>query len=548
MTVQEFSNTIAQNALGRTILSPIVRPLVIGFFNSLPTSSYGKIATANQSTLSSLGLGKGSEVVALALNSGLTSVDYYPCAQSAAGSGSYSATSGSFTCAGNLNSSATGSVVPVLSGTPLDDYLIRLEILAGGTQASVPFRYSVDDGNNWQKTVVFTGTTIPLLASNAFSTSSGSSGLSVTFPTGTYVKGDVWNSTARAAFPLASSTGSPAAGSIEGGLSAVSGSAVKYTHVYIAGQPCGSTDSSNATAFSTEVANAITLAGTLDTAGTPLEVILEAPRKSNGGSELDTTYQATITGSIATNLDSRVVVGYGHSARNAQLQSCTVWRNSAYTAFERIIKNNNPATSIYTDNAVPVASVQAAANSLYTNLDYTDILGTGATYDEIRSVNANGGTLGAANAAGFLSLYRSPYSSVPGSYTFLGGNTHADPTNDFFELVYAQQFNEFRIVIATWLHRLYKGQQLDTKKDGTGTLTEAQCRAIEGAIQQKVNTILVDPGYIPAAPTANGTDVTTFITVDRTQNVVSTSTLRYSYRMWVNAYVKQFTGVGTLAL
>lgn len=548
MTVQEFSNTIAQNALGRVITNPIVRPLVIGYFNGLSSSSYGKIATATQSTLGTLGLGKGSEVVAMCLNSGLQSVDYYPTFNSAAGSGSYSATSSSFACGGNLNGTATGSVAPIISGTPLDDYLIRMEILANGSQTSVSFRYSLDDGGNWQKTSVFTGTPITLLASNTYNANSASSGISVNFPTGSYVKGDIWNSVCRAAFPLASTTSVPPSGSVEGGLSAISGSATKYTHVYIAGQPAGSTDSANATAFATEVANASTLASTLDLSGTPLEVFLEAPRKSNSGSELDTTYQSAVTGSVASSLDSRVVLGYGHSARSAQLQTCSIWRNIAYSALERIIKNNNPATSIYTDSALPVASVQGPASLTFTNLDYSDILGTGMTYDEARSVNANGGNYGAATSAGFLAVYRSTYASVPGTYTFLAGNTHADPTNDFVELVYAQQFNEFRNVISKWLYRLYKGQQLDTKKDGTGALTEAQCRQIENTIQLKVNTELVDNGYIPASPAANGKDVTTFITVDRSYNVVSTSTLKYSYRMWVNAYVKQFTGVGTLAL
>jgi hypothetical protein len=176
------------------------------------------------------------------------------------------------------------------------------------------------------------------------------------------------------------------------------------------------------------------------------------------------------------------------------------------------------------------------------------VLQLGSTYDEQKSINTWGGTAGAATSQGFLALYTSPYALNTNSFTFELGNTHIDSSNDFQELVYLQQFNELTNVINNWMWRLYKGQDLQTKKDGSGTLTEAQCQLIEQTIQNKIIAALVGPKYIPAPPSSAG-QPNTFITVSRTQNVVAApSTLVWTYRMWVDAYVKSFSATGSLSL
>jgi hypothetical protein len=212
----------------------------------------------------------------------------------------------------------------------------------------------------------------------------------------------------------------------------------------------------------------------------------------------------------------------------------------------RVIQNNNLSLSVYT--AEPVDIVVPNTGLKYTLNNYNTILQTGSTYDEQKSINTIGGVHGAVTPLGFLALYTSPYAASNSTYEFLAGNTHTDQSNDFFEYLYLAQFNELTNVINSAMFQNYKGVELQTKKDGSGFLTEAQCRAIESTIQNIINTLLVEPGHIPSSPAATGNNLSNFITVTRNWNVVSTSTLTFTYRMWVNAYAKFFTATGSLAL
>ena len=545
MSVQEFAISINNYALGRTVNNPILRPVVIANFPGLASTYNGKLGTANNGNISGLGIGPGPDMVSLCLNSGLTSVDFYQAITGS--SGAEIPLSGSFTNAGNLNATAVGVTAPVLSGVPLDNYTVRIEVLVNGTQANVQFRYSLDDGQSWIKTATFTGTAVVLYAAAAQSASPITSGLSVTFPTGSYVAGDVWSV---ACYPgsvyLAGNT--TTTGSLEYAFAnALANAPVKYTHAIIATEPGGTAvDATNITEAGAVALAASTGAGTLfSNAGVGLEVIMGTARKINLGTEDDTTFQALVTGSVST-LDSRLAIGYGHILRSSSTQKVKFWRSTAFNIVEELCRNNNPATSIYTARALSVVKPDTSVK--FSKVDYTGLLQTGCTFDEATSTNSGGGTFGSVTPYGFIAPYRSHFSATPGTFSFLAGNTHSDPTGDFFEFVYAQQFNELESVISTAMYQSYKGQNLQTKTDGTGALSEAQCRAIESYIQLKVNQALVDPGYIPPAPPADGSSVTNFITVSRTQNVVSTGKLVWNFRMWAAAYVKVFQGIGSLTL
>lgn len=575
MTVQDFSITILQNQLGRIIPNPIVRPIVVGYFQNVASTALGYIQTVNDGNLGNLGLGQGTEWAKFCLDSNLPSVDILPVAQDP--TDGYSVAP--FVVAGNLSGNVSGVTVPTLtpaSTGPVDSYQIRVEIqgqsnqVIGASTGTVQFRYSLDDGNTWIATTTYsgvTGTPVALYCTGTANNSPVSSGLTIVFPAGTYVPGDVFNSYC---FPSAllstafTGSGTQTSGAPLNLFTAIQNSGKKYTHVIFANSvqtaiPTNSVtgpaaDNTNITAQATYIAAIKTGVDNLAVAGLPTVAVVEIPRRmpvSNAltsgmfSDELDVTYQNMVDGYVTSN-DKRLCIGYGHIAHQSTLQNVLQWRSTAYSFMGRVIRNNNLSLSVYTSD--PVDVVVPNTSLKFTINNYNTILQTGSTYDESKSTNTIGGVHGAVTPLGFLALYTSPYAASSSTYEFLAGNTHTDESNDFFEYLYLAQFNELTNVINSAMYQHYKGIELQTKKDGSGNLTEAQCRDIESTIQNIVNTLLVQPGHIPATPANTGKNLSTFVTVTRNWNVVSTSTLTYTYRMWVNAYAKFFSATGSLAL
>ncbi len=545
MTVQDFTITTKENNLGITNPSPILSVLVVGLCTGL---THGIITTLSTGTLSTAGLGKGAELCSLVLNSGLSVVDVYPTAVDSSGARAPLPCATPSAAAGNLLGNASGTAYPTFTGSPNDDLLIRIEIITGG---STPvFRYSLDDGNSWVQQIVSTpGVAQVLYAANPGTTNAISSGVSVTLPTGTYVAGDVFNSFgfAGAAVVAMSTAGD---GSIQDCLNQVAAGSKKYTHIVFAEDPNGT--AVDATNF-TSTAAALTQIGTqmLSLANTNFfsMAFVGTPRRETLGDELDVTYQGLATSMTPQSIYSRI--GYGHTFRQSSISRASHWRSQMWAAVEREIQNANPKQTIYTSDAIPLSTPNLA--TLFTILNYSGILGSGSTADESKATNSLGGSFGAVTPSGFMALYRSSHASRPGSFTFLAGNSHCDPTNDYFESAYRMQFNAvLNLVFATmWL--LFKGQNLDVNL-ATGNITPAQAADIEATIQRIVTETLVDPGYVQAPPPPGTVDSeghpvnTNFIVIDQTVNLVTTGNLKWISTAWAPGYVKTFTAVSFISL
>lgn len=557
MSVTDFTLLIKQNNLGRLNINPIVRPLVVGHFSGITVSGdIGNITTINDGNIASMGIGKGAEFAKMCLNAGLPSIDILPVAVEASAGARLAYKSAFTVAAGNLLGVTPGTVVPVLSGTALDNYRVRIEILpidASNTSQvvtvaeTVYFRYSLDDGQTWLATAK-ANAQILYSANPSDSVNRISSGLTVTFGAGTYKVGDVFN---YMTFPA-----SPTAAAISTALFTKIGQAGKqYTHICFPCAPNGSTttvDGTNLAAYAVDVGVINTGMNTLQsTYGIPAIGMMEVPTRLSAGTvttssavdilndELDVTFQSAVD-TNTTVLNSKLAIGYARTQRQAFLQDAKLWRSIMWSAMERVISNNDLSKSIYT--VAPLEIAVPNTNTLYTLDNLKGLLATGSTYDESKSTNTWGGTFGAITNRGFLAVYTSPYAQNVNSYTFLAGNTHTDSQNDFLEMVYVQQFNELQNVIQTELYKL-RGTALQVKKDGTGYISEPQARDIEANVQQVIDTLLVSNGYIPSAPIGQK-----FIIITRNWNLVSTSQLKYEFRIWVESYTKTFSGVGYLSL
>jgi hypothetical protein len=546
MTATEFTIVAKDHNLGITKANPIISILVIGLATGLAT---GRISTITSGNLSSAGVGKGAEFASLVLGSGLSTVDVYSAVNDTVAPRSQLAPTVT-TLGGNLLGTASGPVIPTLSGIPKDDYLLRVEIVSGG--ASPVFRYSLDDGDNWIQQIVATpGTAQVLYAANSGSSSAVSSGVSIVFPVGAYVTGDVFNAVFFAgSIVLGSNTAITHDGSLSDAMLQVASSPKKYSHIVVADSANGGTDSANSSSFSAVLTQMQAALSSLTTNNFFSCAYMDYPRKQSLGDELDVTFQGLATALPATGVF--VCAGYGRTLRKSSISNANYWRGSSWSTIERMVQNASPLKTIYTTDALPVATHDASLR--YSNLDYSGILSSGSTFDESLSVNSLGGTSGAVTPSGFLAVYRSLHSATVGAYTFLRGYAHCDPTNDFFENAYRLQFNAVLNLVFDNMWQLYKGQHLETYLDGTGRITESQAKDIESTMQRIVTEQLVNNKYIVAPPPKGTTDSsgnqvnTNFVIVDRTANLISTEQLTWICTAWAPAYVHTFKATCYLSL
>ncbi len=546
MSVIEHSLSINKNALNREVPNPVNNPLIIGYASGVSSGDLLKFKTITEANYSTLVSGQGKEWVSMCLNAGLTTVDFLPVSIDSTNVASKSI----FKNTGNLKGSSVGTQVPTLGGDAVDDYLIRVEVIYYAS-ASVTFRYSLDNGDTWVKTkTVATGVTATTLyLDNAETVSSG---LTVTFGTGTYVEGDVWS-----AFAFAGALKSSNFTGTNNIFDLIYANGKKYSHIVIAScvhknipsstpMTGPQADGSNLDAQQVYLGYINTGINALLTKGFPTVALVETPKRmpalvaSNAFlDDNDSDYQAAIDTKITTYNDS-IVISAGRILR-ATDKGNRVWRSKTYAALERIIMDNSLLSTIYTDRPIPVE--KPSSNILYGLIDLTSCMALGCTLDESRSSNQWGGTFGALTNRGFLCAYTSSFAPSNKTFQFLASNTRTDQSNDFFDYFYKAQFNALQKVIATELYK-YRGQNLIIKQDGTGSLTDGQALVIEKAVQAKIKEQLISRNHLVAPPTINDMH----ITINRAWNVASSNELRYTFRMWVGATVKTFSGRGSITL
>ena len=243
-------------------------------------------------------------VVEVSLDGGVTylaadTVDVSASAQAIGSTGlSLAWTDGSFVAADSwsavgtncpTNADATGTSVPVFSGTPRDAYRIRVQVVrAAASLAALTagVKVSYDDGETYGEELAVPSTGAVAL---------GNSGLTVTFGSGTFVAGDLFR--VRTAAPAFDSTGLVAA------LTALGTTSYDHEYVHVA----GALDSSLAGDVKTSIEG-------LTSSGVYRWALGEARDAAEG--ESASTWLAAITGAIPgfTSFTSkRMALGGGYA-------------------------------------------------------------------------------------------------------------------------------------------------------------------------------------------------------------------------------------------
>jgi hypothetical protein len=538
VTVQEITVTTNNKALNRIVAA---NPLNVAVTGAATGLAAGQFLTVTKQNIASLGVGAGASACALCLNAGMASVDFVAMKVVAAPAIAF--TAGAANTGTGINLVVTTEAAGSLPAGAADAFVPRVEVVTGGLAAALAFRYSLDDGVSWVATQKGSAGAISLYCKAVGTASQVKAGFQITFGTGTYAAGDSFSALtfgpSNAAWAVAGD------GSIKDAGVQFANAGQKYSHVLVANQQIALvTNAANVTAFSTligtggEIDQMVT---SLYTNDIPAQVFTTAPRDYLGAPEISTA-ALSLGLAVSTTLNTynaangiNLCVGYGHHLIPDPVCQTNTWRNAAWTALQRIILNGGPGTTIY--EATPISCVQPGrAPAVNTKLDYTGPLQFGYTYDERQATNLSG-SYGLMSPIGIIATSTSVESSIPGASYFIAQPTWSNPSGDFFEGAYKEQMNLMQAVVNRYMWVNYKGKFLATMTDGTGRLTESQCRTIEQAVTNYLNETLVKPGYLPANPS----DKPNFIIVDRSVNVVSTQTLAWDAGFYAQGIVKFFS-------
>jgi hypothetical protein len=430
--------------------------------------------------------------------------------------------------------SSTGTIA--VTGTPVDSFLIRVEcITTGATNTTAVFRYSLDDGQTFVET--FTGSSTKVL--NAKIVSSGSSGIStfistgltITLSVGTYTQGDVF---ALEVFAPQIDTTDADVGSMVSCFNLLT-TKDDYNFVVIANTPnFGASDATNFTSAQAMHAKLVTNLQTSFGISKYIQGVASVPRAVALTDETGATYLGNL--STITSTSDRLAVSVGYVCLPSA-GSYRAWVPAAWLAVYRILQLNNPRHSIYRSqdgnfgNIIQPGTMAGMTGLLAT---YTGLQQYGSTYDERATVSGNAGY---ATPLGFLALTTDTNGPAPvvSNFYFAQGNAHTQNTSDFFEWQLSILMDVFiRAVLASlWT---MKGSDFNGKADGTGQLLPADATNIENTVDGFVQKTMVDGKNWVSRP---GPGVK-FVTIDRTNNFVSTGTINAKGRMAAPGYAKQF--------
>lgn len=387
----------------------------------------------------------------------------------------------------------TGSIASQTS-QPFDDYTIRVEARSTGSPGTATFRYTTDyfldasgnDLSTWSSDII-----IP----SGFKYALPNTGVFLTFSNASYTDNDTFDATTIA--------------------SGVSTSNVTAAFTALYAQAALSYKFVQVVSMSISASGAATLAGVVDTNMTTaqtafryIRAIIDVPtvgtRILSGGAPIADTADtdSTVASAFAGLDEPRVVWGAGDFLCISAVNSRLCRRPASWQA-----------------------AMRAAIAPISQNLHRVK---SGALKN-VRKLYRDEGATEALDAARFLTL-RS-HIGKPGYY-ITRGRTGANSTSDFSRLA-----NAFVMDRACEIARA-KGVDLigdDVPVNADGTITEAAASAIEADINKALTEALVDTGHASAS----------YVTVSRTANVLSTSTLPIGVRVRPRAsldYIEETLG------
>lgn len=474
--------------------------LVIGCSSS---GTVGQVvATRSPATLSStFGQGPLPEAAALACLAGGTVLAIRAATNTAGTSSTVTAT-------------AAGTSVMTVTGTPVDTYYVKVQILVGGTQGTtgMTFQISLDAGRNYGPAIVLGTATSYVI---------GSTGITMNFAAGTFLAGGTYT------FATTEPTWNTAG--IQAALNAFQASqygVIGVGSTHIVGVMTG--------------ANATTIQGYLDTLATGFiytRAIVNArdasPAAAWGGTgETESTWMSSIQTDYASTAARRICPAA------AYWNVPTAFPNPASTGAPSLRRSVGWLAAARQVAVPPQRHLGRVKDGSLTGLvvnptsDPTD----GFIYHDER-INPGLDYIIAGTGGRFMSTMTRP--GLPGVY-ITNPLTAAPLGSDFFLLPLGNVMDVFSSIMHT------QGQLTiddDVRLNANGTIYENDARAIEAILANSVNSIMFAQKMISqpvgAGPTALATG--SAIIVDRTNNVRATNNVNVSGQIIARGYVLTLT-------
>lgn len=210
--IPKATETVRDFGLGLTRPASMM-PLVIGV-SSVGATNAVEFYASPTSLREARGEGPAVECAANILSQGGGPVGFVGTDSAIAGSLSQVLpTYGTASTQGAITKSGAGPTITVSGAAATGHYLMRIEITTGGVLGTSQFRWSIDGGSTWLASAIAT----PVSGTHELSTATFATGITATFPAGTYVLNETY-----------SWTSTPGGGQI-----AVSGNATLDAHVRV---------------------------------------------------------------------------------------------------------------------------------------------------------------------------------------------------------------------------------------------------------------------------------------------------------------------------
>lgn len=357
----------------------------------------------------------------------------------------------------------TSPLITATGSAPEDAFDVRVEILVGGDETEAEFRYSLDGGDTWSQ---------PIAAAASYVIPD--SGITIQFPAGTYVVGELYSATCTP--PAFDVTGLGTA------LDAAFASAEQWRLVHVVGFTA---DAAAAATVATAVAAKMDAAEALYRYA---YAVLEMPDVSDA--DLQTEFAAFAS--------PRVMLCAGFTELVSAVSTRVYKRPAAWPIVARIM-----SVPVSRDPGAVEDGGLAGIRSLYRDEDKTPGL----------------------DAAGFCVLRT--YKGRPG-YFVTRGTMSAAPTSDFRSSPNRQVMDvASRVAYEALL--AYINVDLRVNEE-TGTLLEIEARRIESRVEGRLNDALISP----EPPDASAVQ----FVVSRSEPILSTETLRSKTRVIPKGYAR----------
>ena len=348
--------------------------------------------------------------------------------------GSTAGSNGSVTLSGSGPDPGAG-----VSGTPLDDYEVRIKIILGGARTTATFQISFDGGDNYSDTYV-TAASVTTWATET--------GLTITFAVGTYVAGDIYSFT---------STGPKFTSSdLNTALDNLHASAYSFEFVQVAGTTSGADDAAKVTAFAALAAAVSVKLAAWETGFRYAFAVLQVPTVADS---------ALNVSAVTSFADSRQMWVAGDVEMISAVTARKIRRNAALAVSARLAR-----VDLQRSPGCPEDGTLPGIVSLYRDERITEAL------DALRITTLR--TFDSA-FAGFYVTNGRMMASTGSDYTFVQNRRVMD-----------RLATVARQAMIPYVNR-------DLRVDAvTGRILEREALAIESALNAKLEADLVAPGRL----------------------------------------------------